>query len=73
MAWTILTKNITPGQLQPLTFIDENDNEYYIYAVWQGQGAIKHIDLVNKKSNKGYKLTFENLLERVVNKKLIQL
>ncbi len=73
MAWTILNKDITPGQLKPLEFVTPERDTYSVHAVWLCVGKISKIDLVDKARNKGYRITFENLLERVVNQQLTQI
>jgi len=71
--WTTLNKDITPGQLKPLEFVDEKYRIFYVYSVWIGQGKISAVDLVDRNTNTGFKISFENLLKRVTSKQLTQL
>jgi hypothetical protein len=66
----IFNSNISPGQLRSLQFTDTKNRVFFVYAVWMGQGVIKSIELVERKTNKGFKTTLDNLLQKVQEQKL---
>lgn len=66
----ILNSNITPGQLRSLEFIDNKKRVFFVYGVWMRLGKIDCIELVEKTTNKGFKTTLDNLIQKVTEEKL---
>lgn len=66
----ILNSNITPGQLRSLEFIDTKKRVFFVYGVWMRLGKIDCIELVEKITNKGFKTTLDNLIQKVTEEKL---